>query len=171
MFAHLEFTLLFIAFFALSILLFLMTLIAHQSGFMNKIILTILSILVITGCAGIDQPVAKVALVTPSLHKLEPLPRSILDVLERKSTADVDGNFSDSNMSSVSSNYKVAPIFYSARGQLCRFLSDDITRQLYCKYAGGAWFAVPSVLSDMQALDQALAAPLSTQSEKGEGND
>ena len=110
---------------------------------MNKVMLmvVILGLMALTGCAGIEQPVAQVSLVAPSSQKTTPVPALIAELLEDEK--------SDT----------LSPSFYSARGQSCRFLSGEMTRQLYCQYASGEWFAVPAVLSDMQALEQ------------GDGND
>jgi predicted small lipoprotein YifL len=105
---------------------------------MNKVVLmmmVILGLTALTGCAGIKQPMAQMSLVAPSLQKTAPVPALIVEVLE-------DGR--SNNLSAV---------FYSARGQFCRFLSVEITQQLYCQYASGVWFAVPAVLSDMQVLE------------------
>lgn len=174
MFAHLESTLLFTAFFAVSSLLVLLTLSAHQFGFMNKCMLMILAILGLASCSSIDQPVAKVALVTPFVQKSEPVSQQIVKVLEEEAKIvanDEMSSVTNRDNKSTAIQHNLSPAFYSARGQFCRFLSDKTTRQLYCKNLGGDWFAVPAVLSDMQALEETLASPLSKQSERGSGND
>lgn len=174
MFAHLGSTLLFTAFFAVSSLLILLTLFARQSGSSNRVMLMMLPILGLAGCSSIAQPVAKVALVTPFVQKSEPVSPRIVELLEGEVTMNADNqiaNVPDTEIKSTATLYKVSPVFYSARGQFCQFLTDETTRQLYCKNVGGDWFAVPAVLSDMQALEETLASPLSKQNERGSGND
>lgn len=114
---------------------------------MIKKILLFLFLTLTYGCSSGSQPIAKIPLVNVAKEVEEkPVSAELQEIL----------NLSESqNLNSQSgSSLNIYPVFYSARGILCRFVHQRTSKYLYCQNKEGRWFSVPSILSEVQPLSK-----------------
>ncbi len=97
-------------------------------------------------CTSVDQPIAQIPLVDVSTKQEAVVPSSIQAILDQTPSHHVT--------SDAGETITASPLFYSARGNYCRFLTRLTQRTLFCKADSGDWFEVPAVLSNLQSVER-----------------
>ena len=115
-------------------------------GFMIRTIAMLGCASMLVACSTIDQPIAQLPLVDVSTQQDAIIPSSVQAILEQSP--------SNSNTGNGDQSVTASPLFYSARGNYCRFLTRSSGRTLFCKAKNGNWFEVPSILSDLQSVER-----------------
>jgi uncharacterized protein YceK len=110
---------------------------------MNRALVVIAVAAALVGCSSIEQPIASLPLVdSQHFASTEEAPSGLANQLDKTRAGlqiVVDGNL-----------YYVSSLFYAARGNYCRFLTNNDAKLVYCKSDNEGWFKVPSILSELQ---------------------
>lgn len=115
-------------------------------GFMIRTIAMLGCASMMVACSSVDQPIAQIPLVDVATKQEVAVSSSIQAILEQTPSQHVTSDGGETITAS--------PLFYSARGNYCRFLTRLTQRTLFCKADSGAWFEVPTVLSNLQSVER-----------------